>query len=181
VGFLVLMVPLPRPVVAAVTSEVQLFAAATAGWALELFGVPFLLEGTWIVLPGITLEVAEVCNGLRFLMALVVLTLAFAQVTQRTVPRRIVLVASAVPVAILANAARVAVIAVGAYLVGPEVASGTIHHLIGKAVWGLTLVPLAALAWVLRRGGSRPGAPALTTPGTVPATPSATSRPGISV
>ena len=51
-----------------------------------------------------TLEVAEVCNGLRFMSALVVLTLAFAYVTQRTIVRRAVLTVMAVPVAIVANA-----------------------------------------------------------------------------
>jgi len=92
-----------------------------------------------------------VCNGLRFLMALLVLTTAFAQVTQRTIPRKITLALSSIPIAILANAARVAAIGVGVHLIGPEAASGTIHHWIGKGVWGLTLIPLAALGFLLSR------------------------------
>lgn len=154
VGFLLLMVPLPRPVVEAVTLDLQLFAARTAGMALGLFDIPFYLSGVTIELPGTAIEVAEICNGLRFLMALLVLTIAFAHVSQRSLPRKAVLVASAIPIAILANATRVAVVAIGAYAIGPQVASGIIHHSIGKGVWGLTLIPLIGLGLLLRRAGS---------------------------
>lgn len=153
VGFLVFMVPLPRLVVDAVTLDLQLFAAGFAGAALGLLDIPFYQNGMLIKLPTITLSVAEACNGLRFLMALLVLTVAFAQVSQRSLPRKLVLVASAIPIAILANAVRVATIVVAVHYVGPQAASGFIHHSIGKAVWALTLVPLAALGLVLGRGG----------------------------
>jgi len=153
VGFLLLMAPLPQAVVAAVTLKVQLFAAAFAVGMLRLLDLPVYQRGVVIELPAMTLQVAEACNGLRFLMALLVLTAAFAQVTQRSVPRKIALVASAVPIAIVANAMRVAAIAIGVHYVGPAAASGTIHNWIGKGVWGITLIPLIGLAWLLARGG----------------------------
>jgi len=153
VGFLLLMAPLPRAVVAALTLKVQLFAAAFAAGAVRLLDVPVYQTGVTIELPSMTLQVAEACNGLRFLMALLVLTAAFAQITQRTFPRKIALVASAIPIAILANATRVAVVALGVHYVGPEAASGTIHNWIGKGVWGLTLIPLIVLGLLLARGG----------------------------
>lgn len=154
VGFLAAMAPLPRVLVATVTLDLQRFAAGFAAAVARLVGIPVYLEDVWIVLPTITLQVAEICNGLRFLLALLVLTAAFAQVSQRSVPRKIALVLAAVPIAILANATRVAALAVGAYYVGPQVASGFIHHSIGKAVWLLTLIPLLALGLLLRRGGA---------------------------
>ena len=120
---------------------------------LRLLDLPVYQRGVVIELPAMTLQVAEACNGLRFLMALLVLTAAFAQVTQRSVPRKIALVASAVPIAIAANAMRVAAIAIGVHYVGPAAASGTIHNWIGKGVWGITLIPLIGLAWLLARGG----------------------------
>ena len=154
VAFLFMMVPLPRTVVAAVTLKVQLFAAAFATAAVRLLDVPVYQTGVVIELPSTTLQVAEACNGLRFLMALLVLTAAFAQVTQRSVSRKIVLVASAIPIAIFANATRVAAIVLGVHYVGPEAASGTIHHMIGKGVWALTLIPLVVLGFILARGGA---------------------------
>jgi exosortase len=154
VAFLPLMVPVPRPVVAAVTLKTQQFAAAFAAAVLRLFDVPVYQTGVTIELPAVTLQVAEACNGLRFLMALLVLTAAFAHMTQKSRVRKILLVASAIPIAILANAARVAAIALGVYFVGPQAASGAIHHMIGKGTWALTLVPLVALGLLLARGGA---------------------------
>jgi len=60
VAFLLLMLPLPSPVVDAVTGDLQLFAARIAGEAFDLFDVPFFLDGVLIQLPGITLAVATV-------------------------------------------------------------------------------------------------------------------------
>jgi exosortase len=157
VVFLVLMVPLPRAVVEVVTLELQLFAAGFAAGALRLLGIPVYQTGIVIELPALTLKVAEVCNGLRFLLALLVLTVAFAQVTQRTLGRKIVLTAAAIPIAILANATRVAVIGLAVQLVGPQAASGAIHHAIGKVVWVLTLVPLVVFGILLARGEARTG------------------------
>lgn len=162
VGFLLFMVPPPQAAIGAVTLQLQLFAAGFAVTVLRLFDVPVYQSGVMIELPTMRLEVAEICNGLRFLLALLVLTAAFAQVTQRTRLRKVALVASAVPIAILANAVRVAVIALGVHYVGPEAASGLIHHMIGKAVWALTLVPLAAVGFLLARHGRTNASPSPT-------------------
>lgn len=158
IALLVFMAPLPREAVGAVTEDIQAFVAGFAAGALDLIGIPVYREGMLLHLPRTSLEVAEICNGLRFLMALLVLTLAFAYVTQRTIPRRAVLVASAVPIAILANAVRVAAISLAVYYIGPQAASGFIHDWIGKGVWVLTLLPLIGLA-ILLRWTTPPGGP----------------------
>ena len=155
IAFLVFMAPLPRAVVGAVTLDLQLFATGFAGLALDALAIPFYLDGTRIDLSRVSLEVAEVCNGLRFLTGVVVMTIAFAWVTQRTLPRGLVLVGAAIPVAILANAIRVAAVVAAVHYIGPEAASGTIHNWIGKGVWGLTLLPIGILGLVLRRGTVR--------------------------
>jgi exosortase len=151
IAFLLLMAPLPRSVVAAVTLQVQLFAAAFAVGVLRLLDLPVYQAGVSIELPSMTLQVAEACNGLRFLMALLVLTAAFAQITQRTVADKAALVVAAIPIAIVANAMRVAAIVLGVQYVGPDAASGMIHNWIGKGMWGLTLVPLIGLGFLLAR------------------------------
>jgi exosortase len=165
IAFLALMSPLPRAFVAAVTHDLQLFAAGFAGSVLDVLGVPFYLEGDLIQLPSITLRVAEVCNGLRFLTAILVLTIAFAHITQRTLARQLALVAAAVPAAIVANAVRVTAIALATQYWGPQAASGWVHHGIGKGVWVLTLLPLIGLGWWLGRGSRPSRGPR---PGTVP-------------
>jgi exosortase len=151
VGFLLFLAPLPHAAVDVVSLHLQRFAAWFGAQAATLLGVPVYQEGVVIHMASGLLRVAEVCNGLRFMTALVVLTVALAHTVQLRPARQVVLVASAVPLAVLANAIRVATIVVGAHYFGPRAASGLIHHLIGKAVWILTLLPLGLLAWGLRR------------------------------
>jgi exosortase len=153
VGFLVFLAPLPRPVVATVSLHLQRFAAWFGAEAASLLGVPVYQEGVTVALPALTLQVAEICNGLRFMSALVVLTVALGHAIQLRPSRQVSLVASAVLLAILANGTRILAILLGVQYYGPEAASGLIHHSIGKAVWALTLVPLGAVAWLLRRSG----------------------------
>jgi exosortase len=154
VGFLVFMAPLPRVVVDAVTRDIQLFAARSAGAALDLLGISFYQHGMVIDLATVRLNVAEVCNGLRFLMALLVLAIAFAQVSQRSLPRKLLVAGSAIPIAVFANVVRVATIAVAVHYMGPAAASGLIHNGIAKTVWALTLILLLTFGLLLRRGGS---------------------------
>jgi exosortase len=150
-GFLVLMLPLPAAVVSRVTLPIQTLAARFASAVLGLAGVPHFQHGIYLELPRVQLYVAEGCNGLRFLMALVTLTAALAQATQRTAGRKAILIAAAIPLAIVANDVRIAVIALAGHYVGPEAATGLTHHSIGKGVWALTLLPLVLLALRLRK------------------------------
>jgi exosortase len=154
ITFLFLMVPFPHAVIESVTIYLQKFAASFAGVILAAVGVPSYQEGVHVYLPNITLEIAEICNGLRFLMALLVLTIAFAEILLPTWRRKAILVLSVFPVAILANAIRVAVVSLGAYYIGLAAAEGPLHHWIGKAVWILTLVPMGLIAHFLRRYGT---------------------------
>ena len=154
VAFLALMVPLPQPAVDAVTTYLQIFAATVAGGVLGLFGIPFLRNGDVIELADLRLQVAEACNGVRFLLGVVVLTLAYAEVTQHRLWRKVALAAAAIPAAVLANAVRIAGISTAAHFYGAE-ALGTPHLIIGKIVWVGTIAGLVILGLALRRFGSR--------------------------
>jgi exosortase len=155
VGFLIFMVPLPSVVVDAVTLHLQRFAAGVAGVALDALAIPFYQSDLSIFMSTVTLNVAETCNGLRFLTALLVVTTAFAQASQRTLRRKLILVIATIPIAILANSFRVTTIAMGVHYIGPEAASGIIHNSIAKGVWGVTLGAVAVLGFLLRRRGAR--------------------------
>lgn len=163
IGFLVFLAPLPRPVVDAVSLHLQRFAAWFGAEGASLLGVPVYQQGVTVALPDMTLQVAEICNGLRFMSALVVLTAALGHAVRLSPSRQAMLVVSAVFLAVLANGTRILAILLGVQYYGPEAASGLIHHSIGKAVWILTLAPLGAVAWLLHPrpagdgGGRRPG------------------------
>src|SRR2546422_142025 len=115
------------------------YRGATLPAGRSVVAVPHYQYGIAMELRRVTLEVAEGCNGLRFLMALVTLAAALAQVTQSTLTRKAAMVAFAVPLAILEKAGRVAAVCLAAYYIGPQAAAGMPHHTIGKGVWALAL------------------------------------------
>jgi hypothetical protein len=45
---------------------------------------------------------------------------------------------------------RVAVTGIGAYAIGPHVATGPLHYYIGKGFWALAILGMIAIAWGLR-------------------------------
>ncbi len=159
IAFLTFMLPLPRAVVDMVTLEAQTFHARFTSLMLEVIGIPHLQEGIHIALPNATLVVVEGCNGLRFLMALVTLTAAFAQASQRTLRRKVLLVALAVPIAVIAIGFRVTALSLAAYHLGAHAAAGMTHHTVGKTLWAVTLGVVLVIGLLLRRGPRPPAAP----------------------
>src|SRR5262249_370449 len=108
-AFLFLMVPLPSVLFYAVSFPLQNLAARNAASILDLFCVPLLLDANVIHLSQITLGVTEACSGIRSLVSLLALALAWAYLITPGVWAKTVLVASVVPITIAANAGRVVV------------------------------------------------------------------------
>jgi len=156
VAFLLFMVPLPAIVLNAVAFPLQGFAAQAATAALNTLSIPVLREGNVITLARTTLEVAEACSGIRSLMSLLTLATVYAYFAEPVLWRRWVLVAAAVPVAIVANAFRVAGTGILAHYVGEQAAQGFYHDFSGWLVFVVAFALLLAIAALLRRiGGAR--------------------------
>ena len=148
--FLLFMIPLPTEIVGSWAPALQRFIAAFSAVFLEALTVPVEQQGIFLLLPGMTLEVAEECSGLRFLLILFVLVSAFARLVLATRRSQMLLVVLAVPVAVFANVSRVAVTSASAYAIGPEAITGPLHYYIGKSFWGIAMIGMIALALVLR-------------------------------
>ncbi len=73
---------------------------------LRLTGVPVYREGQYITLPGGEFEVADVCSGLRYLVAGTMISLLFAYLTYRSTWRRVLFVAATAFALIFANGLR---------------------------------------------------------------------------
>jgi exosortase len=153
-GFMVLMLPPPRQLVAALIPAMQQFVAAFAANVLSYARIPIERDGISLLLPGTTLDVVEECAGLRFVLIVFVFASAFGRLVLPTISSRFALVAVAVPVAILTNATRVAALSAGAHLIGPRVITGPLHFQIGRVFWALGLLLVIAIACKLRSWAS---------------------------
>jgi exosortase len=141
-AFLVFMIPLPAIVMNAVAFPLQLFAAQTATFCMEAAGIPVLREGNVITLASTTLEVAEACSGIRSLQALLALGAVYGYFSQKAAWKKWALVLLSVPIAIAANAFRVAGTGFLAHYWGAEMAQGFYH---GFAGWIVFVVAFALL------------------------------------
>ena len=148
--FLFLMVPLPQSLVNIIAFPLQLVAADFAVEALHTFHVPALREGNIIHLANTQLFVAEACAGLRSLMALSTLAVVFAYFFRKNIVDRVLIVVSAIPIAIFVNAFRVALTGFLAHRFGASAAEGMLHTTEGFATFGLAFGLLLGEAWLLR-------------------------------
>ncbi|HEY6947281.1 MAG TPA: exosortase A, partial [Gemmatimonadales bacterium] len=130
-AFLVLMIPLPAIVFNQIAFPLQLLASRLGAMTLAAAGIPVLREGNVITLASTTLEVAEACSGIRSLISLLTLAIVYGYVAERRTSVRAALAVASIPVAIVANAVRVAGTGFAAHLRGPEAAQGFLHAFSG--------------------------------------------------
>ena len=153
IGFLIFMIPLPAIVVNTIAFPLQLFAAQTASFCLYSLGIPVLREGNLIMLATTTLEVAEACSGLRSLLSLLALGTVYGYFSQKVMWKRWMLVILSVPIAIVANAARVSGTGILAHYFGEEAAEGFYHTFEGWLVFVVAFVLLFLCGTILSKIG----------------------------
>ncbi|MFN0126426.1 MAG: exosortase/archaeosortase family protein [Verrucomicrobiales bacterium] len=159
--FLIFLVPLPDSWVHALEGASQAASAEAAAWLFELTGLPHVRDGKVFQLPGITIEVAQECSGIRSSWVLFITSLVAAEMFLRSQWRRFILVALVIPLGILRNGFRILVISWLCVEVDPKMIDSFIHHRGGPIFFALSLGPLFAILWLLRwseRRGQRRGA-----------------------
>ena len=156
------MIPLPTVIYNQITFPLQLFASAVAERSLEVLNIPVLRDGNILELPSQKLSVAEACSGIRSLLSLSFLSLVYAYFFDRKVWMRWVLLFATVPIAIIANSARVTLTGVFSEI-DPTLAEGFFHEAEGWVIFVVAIVILVVLHqlinWVYRRVHPEPGAP----------------------
>src|SRR5438552_10192707 len=149
--FLAFMIPLPEAAVDLLENASKEASAEVANWLFLISGTPFLRNGTVFQLPGIALEVAKECSGIRSSLVLVITSLLAANMFLRTTWRRALLVGAVIPLGLLRNGLRILVISLLCVHIGPEMINSVIHRRGGPVFFGLSLVPLFAMLWLFRR------------------------------
>jgi exosortase len=142
VAFLLLMVPLPALIFNQIAFPLQLVASEAGESAIAAAGIPVLREGNMLHLPSRTLEVAEACSGIRSLVSLLMLGIVLGYFTEKGTGARVLIAIAAVPIAILANATRVAGTGFAAEWINPAAADGFFHTFSG---WLMFIVAFAGL------------------------------------
>lgn len=154
-SFLVFMVPLPDALVAALETGSKIASAEAASLFFAASGTPVLRDGTVFQLPGIIIEVAQECSGIRSSLVLFITSLLASYLFLNSTWRRSALIAFVIPLGIVRNGFRILVIGLLCVHVGPEMIHSIIHKKGGPFFFVLSLVPLFCLLWWLRKGENR--------------------------
>ncbi len=151
IAFLAFMIPLPFRVERALGWQLQRFATISSTYVLQTLGFPALGEGNIIIMDSGELGVAEACSGLSMLILFFALATGVAMLVQRPLVDRLLIVASAVPIALIANISRITITGVLHETVGERVADIVYHDLAGWLMMPLALVLLGLEILLLNR------------------------------
>jgi exosortase len=147
---------IPLPSFQQATTHLQLLATSLAHHGSGLLGVETLVEGTK-VLPvkgnWEPLDIATGCSGIRSLMALLMISAAWAYIAKMALWKRVLLFLAAFPLAILGNALRVISIFVIAEYGDAKWAAGTWHDWSGLLLFYPFSLMLLLLIHSILEGG----------------------------
>jgi exosortase len=149
--YLQFMVPWAEELTDRFHAPFQYFSAWLGVLLLDGIGIPAFLDGNFIYLPNMTLEVAKECSGVRFLTSVVALGLPLVYLTQTKWKRAIAVVASGVLITILMNGVRIALGATLAYRYNSDLLHGPFHILQGALIAQVGFVMLAIINWRVAR------------------------------
>lgn len=155
----VFMVPLAGVILQRLTMGLKLGVTAATFKALEVLAVPAVLRGDTIHFRGhVGVRVDDVCSGLRSLVALLAMAALLAYL-QRSRLKAALMVALAVPIAMIGNGVRIGILSWLAARGTPAEPDTLLHDLTGYAVYVVSLGLLLVLAGIPTRADKRPAPP----------------------
>lgn len=151
--FLIFMVPLPAIIYTSVAFQLQLLVSKVAAQVIALVGIAVHRNGNILEVSTGPLAVEEACSGMRSIMALLALSSLFAYLISRSKLKQAILIASALPIAVVTNIIRVTATGIFAHYFGREVAEGMLHQSFGWIVFMIAFILLFLLSklldWIL--------------------------------
>jgi exosortase len=149
---LLLMIPLPDAILSRVVYALEKGSTDITYAIFQILRVPTLRSGFYLTVPGITIEVAPECSGIRSSVAMLITCLLAAHYYLRTWWGTLLFMFLVVPVAMIKNGIRIATLTLLSLYVDPSFLRGSLHRdggfvffFIGLAILGLALVGIRKL------------------------------------
>lgn len=154
--FLFFAIPLPEFLYRGLSTKLQLLSSWLGVSFIRLCDISVFLEGNVIDLGAMQLQVAEACNGLRYLFPLTSVAFMCAYFYQAAFWKRAVIFLSSIPITILMNSFRIGAIGVMVEYWGKSMAEGFLHDFEGWIVFmGCTAILVGLMGLLAQVGGER--------------------------
>ena len=143
--FLLFMIPLPGPLVAALTGPLKSGASAVAAEVLYVLGYPVSRAGVILTVGPYLILVADACAGLTSMFSLEALGLLYLHVVGHSSAwRNGLLTALAIPISFCANVVRVLILVLITYHFGDAAGRGFLHGFAGILLFLVALILIVA-------------------------------------
>ena len=161
-AFLIFSVPPPGWLLDAATIPLKGWISDVVTDLLYALDYPIAQNGVMIMIGSYELMVKDACSGINSIFALSAIGIFYVhEFVRNNWIRRVILIASIIPITILANIVRVIVLVLGAYYFGPDRIEGLFHDLTGISlfIFALTLFFLldgviVGVGFIMLRGWS---------------------------
>jgi exosortase len=149
---LVFMIPIPTFIMDRFIYILLLGSTELTDLFFNLTGTAYVREGFVFHLPGLSIEVAKVCSGIRSSIALVIVTILASHLFLQTGWKKLVLLVAVFPITILKNGIRIVTITLLAVYVDKKfLTQGFLHQSGGILFFIPSLVLLGLILWLLKR------------------------------
>lgn len=148
--FLIFMIPLPHSVETGLAYPLQRIATIGSLFLIQASGIPAVAEGNVIFLSQSRIGVMEACSGLSMLLIFFALAAAMVVIYRPPLLDTIIIVLSAIPIAIVVNILRITATGIAQEWFGEEAAEKIFHDWAGWLMMPVALGFLALEIWLLR-------------------------------
>ena len=153
--FLFLMVPIPDVLLSQAIVWLQTWSADVSYLVFELVGVPIFRTGFIFLLPGLTIEVAKECSGIRSSLVLLIMSLLAGHLFLRSLLTKAALAVATLPLLVVKNGIRIVTLTLLSIYVDPRFLSGALHHHGGLLFFLFALVLLTPVLRLLQKSERR--------------------------
>jgi exosortase len=148
-ALMLFMIPIPQIIYARLTLGLQMLASQLGETLIGWMGIPVIRTGNLLELPSQTLNIVDACSGIRSLVSLLFLSQVYGYFAEKRTWVRWLLLIATVPIAIAANAIRVATTGLLSE-VNTKLAQGAYHEMEGYIVFAVALIALIATHRLIR-------------------------------
>lgn len=151
IAFMLFAIPLPYFVDSQISWRLQLMSSHLGVDVLRALGYAVFLEGNVIDLGAYKLQVVEACSGLRYLYPLLSIGFLMAYMYPAALRWRALVFVSTIPVTVLTNSLRIAMVGVLVERWGNGMADGFLHYFEGWVIFLVCQLVLMFEIWLIER------------------------------
>lgn len=151
-SFLLLMIPIPTVALENTVLFLQKGSAIATYALFKLLRVPVLWQDFKFTLPGVQIEIAKECSGIRSSQSLFITSILAGYVFLQSSWRRVAFSFLTIPVVIFKNALRIVTLSCLGVYVDPSFLHGKLHHYGGLPFSLVSLAILVPLLFALQKG-----------------------------